>query len=184
LSHQREREKKRIWRKFCEWLPAAVAHLPTAVSLLLLEALFMQISGVSLTLTWSLRLCLLRVLLGATTTATSPFQALRKVTLHLLSLACVFIYSTHEKWAFPLLLWSFPPTATFTSFPTPGCSVCAAAPAFSSGLVVRDFPSPALGVHCAPPSLLHVFFVVISYYSVFFLFSLGGGWSVQGAMLI
>jgi hypothetical protein len=29
-----------------------VAHLPTAVSLLLLEALFMQISGVSLTLTY------------------------------------------------------------------------------------------------------------------------------------
>jgi hypothetical protein len=29
----------------------AVAHLPAAVSLLLLEALFMQISGVSLTLT-------------------------------------------------------------------------------------------------------------------------------------
>jgi hypothetical protein len=29
----------------------AVAYLPTVVSLLLLEALFMQISGVSLTLT-------------------------------------------------------------------------------------------------------------------------------------
>jgi hypothetical protein len=37
----------------------------------LLEALFMQISGVSLALTWSHRLCLLRVLLGMTTTATS-----------------------------------------------------------------------------------------------------------------
>jgi hypothetical protein len=44
-------EKKRIWRQFCEWLSEAVAFLPTAVSLLLLEALFMQISGVSLTLT-------------------------------------------------------------------------------------------------------------------------------------
>jgi hypothetical protein len=30
----------------------AVVCLPAAVSLLLLEALFMQISGVSLTLTW------------------------------------------------------------------------------------------------------------------------------------
>jgi hypothetical protein len=48
-----------------------VAHLPAAVSLLLLEALFMQISGVNLTLTWPFRLCLLRVLLGVTTTATS-----------------------------------------------------------------------------------------------------------------
>jgi hypothetical protein len=51
LSHQRKREKKRVWRQFCEWLSGAVAHLPAAVSLLLLEALFMQISGVSLTLT-------------------------------------------------------------------------------------------------------------------------------------
>jgi hypothetical protein len=48
-----------------------VAHLPIAVSLLLLEALFMQISRVSLTLTWPCRLCLLRVLLGTTATATS-----------------------------------------------------------------------------------------------------------------
>jgi hypothetical protein len=67
----KEREKKRVWRQICECLSEAVAHLPTAVSLLLLEALFMQISGVSLTLTWPLRLCLLRVLLSGTTTATS-----------------------------------------------------------------------------------------------------------------
>jgi hypothetical protein len=49
----------------------AVAHLPAAVSLLLLEELFMQISGVSLTLTQPFRLCLLRVLLGLTATGTS-----------------------------------------------------------------------------------------------------------------
>jgi hypothetical protein len=42
---------------------AAVACLPAAVSLLLLEALFMQISGVSLALTWPYRHCLLRVFL-------------------------------------------------------------------------------------------------------------------------
>jgi hypothetical protein len=42
LSHQRKKEKKES---------EAVAHLPAAVSLLLLDALFMQISGVSLTLT-------------------------------------------------------------------------------------------------------------------------------------
>jgi hypothetical protein len=54
----------------------AVAHLPTAVSLLLLEALFMQISGVSLALAWPLRLCLLRVLLCASCCyKLSPFQA-------------------------------------------------------------------------------------------------------------
>jgi hypothetical protein len=51
-------------------LPAA------AVSLLLLEALFMQISGVSLALTWPCRLCLLRVLLCTSRCyKLSPFQA-------------------------------------------------------------------------------------------------------------
>jgi hypothetical protein len=114
-----------------------------------------------------------------------PFPStLGEVTLHLLSQACVFIYSSHGKWVFPPLLWSFPPTATVTSFPTPGCWACAAAPAFSSQLE-RDFPSPCFGAQGALPSLLRVFFVIISYYSGFFpLFSLGGGQSVQGAMLI
>jgi hypothetical protein len=37
--------------KVSDWLSEALAHPPTAVSLLLLESLFMQISGVSLTLT-------------------------------------------------------------------------------------------------------------------------------------
>jgi hypothetical protein len=46
LFHQRKR-KKRVWRQFSEWLSEAAARLPAAVSLLLLEALFMQISGVS-----------------------------------------------------------------------------------------------------------------------------------------
>jgi hypothetical protein len=61
----------------------AVACLPAAVSLLSLAALFMQISGVSLTLTWPCRLCLFRVLLCASLCyKLSPFQALGKVTLH------------------------------------------------------------------------------------------------------
>jgi hypothetical protein len=64
-------ERKKVWRQFYEWLSEAVAHLPAAFSLLLLEALFMQISGVSLIVTWPLRLCLLRVLLGATATGTN-----------------------------------------------------------------------------------------------------------------
>jgi hypothetical protein len=33
--------------------------------------------------------------------------------------ACVFVYSSRGKWVFPPLLCSFPPTATFTSFPAP-----------------------------------------------------------------
>jgi hypothetical protein len=80
----------------------------------------MQISGVSLTLTWPRRLCLVRVLLCMSLCyKLSPFQA-----LHPLSQACVFIYSSSRKWVFPPLLWSFPPSATLTSFPTPGCWAC------------------------------------------------------------
>jgi hypothetical protein len=45
------------------------------------------------------------------------------------------------------------------------------------------FPSHPLQCSGPPPSLLRVFFVVIAYYSAV-LFSLGGGRSVQGAMLI
>jgi hypothetical protein len=101
----------------------------------------MQISGVSLTLTWPLRLCLLRVLLGATTTATTfPFpSSLGEVTLHPLSQASMFIYSSRGKWAFPPLLWSFPPTAAFTSFPASDCWAGATAPAFSGQLIYLHF---------------------------------------------
>jgi hypothetical protein len=99
---------------------ATVACLPAVVSLLLLEVLFMQISGVSLALTWPCRLCLLRFLLCVSLCyKLSPFQALGKVTLHLCSQACVFIYSSCRKWVLPPLLCSSPPTSSFTSFPAP-----------------------------------------------------------------
>jgi hypothetical protein len=55
---------------------ATVACLPAAVSLLSLAALFMPVSGMSLALTWPLRLCLLRVLLCPSRCyKLSPFQA-------------------------------------------------------------------------------------------------------------
>jgi hypothetical protein len=101
-------------------------------------------------------------------------STLREVTLHLLSLAGVFIYSSSGKSVFPPLLWSFPSTATFTSFPSPGCWVCAVAPAFSGWLVYlqfhEGFPLPRFSAQGTLPCLLHVFFVVVVYYSVFFLF--------------
>jgi hypothetical protein len=90
----------------------------------------------------------------------------------------------------PLLLWSFPPTTTFANFPTPGCWAGAATPAFSGRLVYSQFcegfPLPPLfGTQGTLPSLLSVFFVVVVVYSgCFSLFSLDGGQSVQGAMLI
>jgi hypothetical protein len=46
----------------------------------------------------------------------------------------------------------------------------------------KGSPPPFFGAQCAPPSSQHVFIVLIAYYSVS-LFSPGGGWSVQGAML-
>jgi hypothetical protein len=108
------------------------------------------------------------------------------VELHLLSLAGVFIYSSRGKWAFLPLLWGFPPITCFASFPAPGCWVGAASPAFSGRLVYLQFreglPLSPFGTQGTPPFLLHVFFVVV-YYSVSLL-SLGGGWSVQGAVLI
>jgi hypothetical protein len=72
---------------------AAVACLPTAVSLLLLAALFMEISGVSWALTWPRRLYLLRVLLCMSLCYNlSPFQAHweRWHCTCFLRLACLF----------------------------------------------------------------------------------------------
>jgi hypothetical protein len=108
---------------------AAVSCLPTAVSLLLLETLFMQICVVSLALTQQALFTqsspVLELLLQA-----FPFAStLGEVTLHPLSQACVFIYSSRGKWVFPPLLWSFPGTTAFTSFPAPDCWACAADPA-------------------------------------------------------
>jgi hypothetical protein len=101
----------------------------------------------------------------------------------LLLLPCpagLFIYSSREKWAFRPLLWSFPPTATSTSFLAPGCWACAVALAFSSQLVVRDFPSPP-SVLRAPLPLCYVsFLLLLLIIQVFFSFFLCGGRSVQG----
>jgi hypothetical protein len=86
----------------------------------LLEALFMQIFGMSLALTWPYRLCLLRFLLWVSLCyKLSPFQALGKVTLHPRSQAWVFIYRSCGRWVFLPLLCSSPPTSAFTSFPAP-----------------------------------------------------------------
>jgi hypothetical protein len=62
-----------------------------------------------------------------------PFPStLGWVTVHKLSQGCVFVYSSHGKWVFPPLLWSFPPSATFTNFPAPGCWAHAPTPTLAS----------------------------------------------------
>jgi hypothetical protein len=81
-----------------------------------------------------------------------------------LSLACLFTVHMGSG-PFPHL-WSFPPSATFTSFPSPGCWARAVAPAFHLGLPL--LPSSVLR---APRPLCYMsFFFVILYYSFFFSF--------------
>jgi hypothetical protein len=115
-------------------------------------------------------------------------STLGEVTLHLLPQACVFVYSSHGQWVFSPLLWSFPPSATLTSFPAPGCWVRPGSRPLWPGLaclftVPGRIPLSPFGAQGAPPSLLRVFIVLSAYYSVS-LFSLGGGQSVHGSMLI
>jgi hypothetical protein len=188
LSYQRKKGKRRVWRQFCEWLSEAAAHLPTAVSLLLLEVLFMQISGVSLTLTWPLRLCLLRVLLGATATATS-FPLSKHTgggdTAPAFSNRYVYLQLMWEVSLSPLSSGAFLPLPLLQAFPLLVAGwVLPLLPSLAGVFVyssMRYSPPPLFSTQGAPPSLLHVFFVVIAYYSFF---SLGGGWCVQGSMLI
>jgi hypothetical protein len=195
----------------------------------------MQISGVSLALTLPCRLCLLRFLLCVSLCyKLSPFQALGRVTLHLHSQACMFIYSScgrwvfppllcsslptsafigfppphywavllllpaamfvyssRGKWVFPPLLWSFPPSATLTSFPAPGCWVCVPAPTRGSPAclaclftVPGRIPFPQSSALRAPHPLSCVSYLFLLLITQFLFFSLGGGQSVQGAMLL
>jgi hypothetical protein len=92
-----------------------------------------------------------------------PFSStLGEVTLHLFSQACMFVYSSRGKWVFPPLLWSFPPSTTLTSFPTPGCCARAPAPARASlAHLACLFTVPG-----RIPSFQCVFVVLIAYYSI------------------
>jgi hypothetical protein len=62
----------------------------------------------------------------------------------------VYLLFTLEVCLLPLL-WSFSPTAPFTSFPTPDCWACAAAPVFSGQLVYLQFCEgfPASPLQCS-----------------------------------
>jgi hypothetical protein len=90
----------------------------------------------------------------------------------LLLLASVFVYSSHGKWVFPPLLWSFPPYATLTSFLAPGFWAHAAAPALSgqARLVYLQFWE---GFHSTPlwRSGCPTLFAMCLYYSYCLLLS-------------
>jgi hypothetical protein len=65
------------------------------------------------------------------------------------------------------LLWSFPPIATFTSFPNPDCWACAAATAFSGRacLFTTHVGSGSFPLSCGvflPLPLLHVFLLLVA----------------------
>jgi hypothetical protein len=96
-----------------------VAHLPTAVSLLLLKALFMQISGVSLALTWPPKALFTQCSPGWEPLLQAfPFPStLGEVTLHQLSQACVFIYSSCGNGLLLLSCGAFLPQLLLRAFP-------------------------------------------------------------------
>jgi hypothetical protein len=162
----------------------AGACLLTAVSLLLLEVLFMQIPGVSLTLPWPLRLCLLSILLCTNHCyKLSPFQPHwgRWLCTCFFGL-CVCLQLTWEVGLPPSLVeFSF-----HHYFYKLSCSwllgvhprSCRSLPGQTWLVYLQSwegFPSPPLRCSVHP--------TLFAYYSVS-LFSLGGGRYLQGAMLI
>jgi hypothetical protein len=130
----RKRGKKKSLETVLRMVSAAVACLPAAVSLLLLEVLFMQIWGVSLALTWPCRLCLLRVLLCESHCyKLSPFQTHwgRWHCTRFLRPACLFTVHVGSG-SSPLSCGVFLPMPLLQAFP---CLV--------TGHVPLLLPSPA-----------------------------------------
>jgi hypothetical protein len=116
-----------------------------------------------------------------------PFPStLEEVTLHPLSQS-VCLFTVHMRSGLP------PSPVVFSSlyhshklFRSWLLGVCPCSCPFWPGpaclfTVLGGIPLPTLGAQGTPPSC--VFIVLIAYYSVS-LFSLGGGWSVHGALLI
>jgi hypothetical protein len=127
---------------------------------------WLQISGVSLTLTWPLRLCLLRVLLDATTTVTS-FPLSKHSggcgTTPAFSSQRVYLQFTWEV-GLPSSPVEFSSHRHFyklsCSWLLGGCChSCLLQPAYLQ--FHEGFPFPTLRRSGHPPSLLHVSFVVV-----------------------
>jgi hypothetical protein len=111
--------------------------------------------------------------------------------LHPPSPAGLFIYSSRGKCPPLLSSGAFFMIATVTSFPAPKllgrcCHSCLLWPTCLFTIPFWTTPLPTLVLRAPCPLCSVSFFVVVVYYSVWFfsLFSLGGGWSVQGTMLI
>jgi hypothetical protein len=120
-----------------------------------------------------------------------PFpNTLGEVTLHPLSQACCLFTAHMGIGSSPLSCSVFLPPPLSQAFPllVAGHALplrpCPLQPGLASLFTVgKDSPPSLFGTQGTPPSLLLVFIVLIAYYSVS-LFSLGGGRSVQGTVLI
>jgi hypothetical protein len=89
----------------------------------------------------------------------------------------MFVYSSCGKWVFPPLLWSFPPSATLTSFSAPGCwartpSPAGASPAGPACLftVLERIPFPQSSALSVPHPLSHVSLLFLLLISQFLFF--------------
>jgi hypothetical protein len=102
-----------------------------------------------------------------------PFPStVGEMTLHPLSQACMFVYSSRGKWVFPPRLWSFPPSLTLTSFPIPGCWALLPSVA-TSGLFIyssgRDSPHPPSVLRAPHPlCFVSLFFLLLITQFLFF----------------
>jgi hypothetical protein len=138
----------------------------------------LQISGVSLTLTWPRRLCLFRVLLGVTATVISfPLSKhTRGGGSTPSSPASVFINSSHGKCPFPLYKGAFLTQPLLQAFPRQGCWAGATTPAFFFWLVYLQLcvglPLPHSSVLRASCPLCCMSFLLLLFIIqfVFFLF--------------
>jgi hypothetical protein len=100
------------------------------------------------------------------------------------------IYSSCGVVSLPPFSGAFHRTATVTRFPHSkvaghGCHSCLLWPPCLFSVHAREFSSPSLQSSGCPALVVRcLFFSAACLFSFFFLFSLGGGQSVQGAMLI
>jgi hypothetical protein len=97
------------------------------------------------------------------------------VTLHQLSQASVFIYSSRGKWFFPSFLWNFPSIAAFTTFLLLIAGhVLLLLPSMAGVFIyssVRDFPSPPSVLRVPCPLCYVSFLLLLPIIQFFFFFS-------------
>jgi hypothetical protein len=101
------------------------------------------------------------------------------VTLHPLSQACVFIYSSHGKWVFPLFLWSFLPPPLLQAFLLLVAGRLPPLLPSPAGLFVyhsmRGCPFPLFTLRAPCPLCYMSFSCCCCLFSLFFSFFLGWG---------